>query len=908
MEDKVMTVKGRWRDFESAREWARNSEIRSQRDWAKHYIQGKLPCDLPCKPDKVYENWKGWGDFLGTWRLKGQKTLWLPYDEAKKIVQSLKLSSSKEYDVWHRSRQKHFRVPAKPDKVYENWKGWGDFLGTWRLQGSAMSWLPFDEVKEIAHSLGISSSRQWYAYYNSEQRHPRVPLKPCIIYKDEWKGWGDFLGVVNRWDNKALLAFLESLHSCIEYLDQTELNKILRREGAMHGLMLTMGVASPQILLRQLKEDRGESLIAALTNAPDEIFETSEEDTDYTLETDNQAVIDFVPPVINDQTRDEPLSPLPTMPFYYEGTKYTLAPMASNESPSVPNVLLPRPSLASLEPASMPSTPLPAPSPIEEIKAPVEPPRPPEQPVWTPVTQERLQVIDKLNDTRGIDEDIIESMVIDRINDLWELYMNEGSKAVNKLLNAHGGQYFTQIKRRFNAEKRAVNALKVPDGWSFRDAQGKLCQPNLMQRRIAYLVQKERRIGNWSDVGAGKTLSAILAAYVVGAMVTLVITNNATVTQWESTILNAYPVSFVCTELEETQNLPHDQHCFVVVNYEKFQLDHRRDYAEQLLALSPDFIVFDEVQLVKQRYIEEGESHRREVLRDLVDKAAEVNPSLYVLGMSATPVINNLTEAKGLLEIITGKDVAVGTLPTVNNALELHEHFVKSGPRYRPRYEDINDQDVPPVIIKEARNDLLDGLIDAQGSPLSMEQALLQAKLDLVRPYLTRGTMVYTYYIDGIIEPTKRYLEDMGLTMGLYTGGDKSGLELFLRGDVDVLLGSNTISTGLDGLQRVSNRLVALCLPWTFAEWKQLIGRLRRQGQTKQVEVVVPQITLDYKGNVWSWDQWRLALIEYKQSLTDCVLDGKIPDAVRMSQREFMKQSREALEKWIARINMEEAS
>jgi hypothetical protein len=39
------------------------------------------------------------------------------------------------------------------------------------------------------------------------------------------------------------------------------------------------------------------------------------------------------------------------------------------------------------------------------------------------------------------------------------------------------------------------------------------------------------------------------------------------------------------------------------------------------------------------------------------------------------------------------------------------------------------------------------------------------------------------------------------------------------------------VATGVDGLQQVCNRLIINVLPWTHAEFEQLIGRIYRQGQ-----------------------------------------------------------------------------
>src|SRR5215210_7460714 len=121
----------------------------------------------------------------------------------------------------------------------------------------------------------------------------------------------------------------------------------------------------------------------------------------------------------------------------------------------------------------------------------------------------------------------------------------------------------------------------------------------------------------------------------------------------------------------------------------------------------------------------------------------------------------------------------------------------------------------------------------------------------------------------------------MGLKVGLYSGEDKSGLKPFLAGTVDVLVGSSPVGTGLDGLQTVCDRLIMVSLPWTGAEYEQIIGRIRRQGSAfDRVEIIVPQVTLDHAGDTWSWDRGHPAAIQYKRTQSDCALDGHIPETV----------------------------
>src|SRR5262249_45343417 len=112
--------------------------------------------------------------------------------------------------------------------------------------------------------------------------------------------------------------------------------------------------------------------------------------------------------------------------------------------------------------------------------------------------------------------------------------------------------------------------------------------------------------------------------------------------------------------------------------------------------------------------------------------------------------------------------------------------------------------------------------------------------------------------------------------------------------------------TGVDGLQYVCNRLIVVSLPWTSAEYEQLVGRLWRQGAAyDKVEVIIPQVVLARDGDMWSWDKMRLHRIQYKRTLADAALDGVIPEGELASPETMQKQAREALLAWIARVEQD---
>jgi superfamily II DNA or RNA helicase len=96
-----------------------------------------------------------------------------------------------------------------------------------------------------------------------------------------------------------------------------------------------------------------------------------------------------------------------------------------------------------------------------------------------------------------------------------------------------------------------------------------------------------------------------------------------------------------------------------------------------------DFVVIDEIHYTKQR--SEDKSKRKELVEALITAAAERNPDLHVIGMSATPVINNLQEGKSLVELVTGvTHDELDIHPSIPNCMKLHQRLVTLGIRWMP--------------------------------------------------------------------------------------------------------------------------------------------------------------------------------------------------------------------------------
>jgi hypothetical protein len=742
------------------------------------------------------------------------------------------------------------------------------------------------------HGLGLKTTDEWREWCKSDQRPEDIPTVPWRIYKDQWRGMTDWLGyypIENRW---------RSFEEAREYVRGLGLNgQVEWREWCKSGQKPEDIPTAPD---RSYKKEwrgypdwlgtSGKWYRAALLA----LLEDLRPRLPYLEERELYAILQqggVMPKLRKALGKTSPLKVLKDLKENEgRGIEEALRETSDTEDEvSEENILegdLPEDEVLKA---------------AEELKNEhafeEDTVLDSSESLPTLGLKESLHAVDELAGlSYGLDDEVAEYLVSNRVAGLWVRYINEGQGAVHEALEGEGGHYFGLIRTRFYKELEGVESLEVPKEWSFA-VDGKAASPNVMQRHTAWEVLTKKRVGNWSGPGAGKTLSGVLASRVVGCTNTLILTNNATVAGWCRQIRDAFPDSVVRTGPAYPVA---SRFNYTVLNYEKFQQQDRAALVRHLAGLGIDFVILDEVQLVKQR--DYKASLRRKAIEALISELAERNPDLRVLGMSATPVINNLQVARKLLEVVTGhKYSELNTRPTVNNALAVHRSLMVNGFRYRPRYE----LEIRTETVEVTRNDFLPDLLGARGV-LGLEQTLLPAKLDAGISYVRRGTVIYTHFVDGIVGPIRQHLEDRGFRVGLYTGPDKSGLEPFLSGNIDVLVGSKPIGTGLDGLQAVCDRMIMVSLPWTGAEYEQTVGRIRRQGSAfGSVSVIVPQVVLEYEGDVWSWDKGRMAAIEYKRTLSDCAVDGRIPETVRISEKELLEQSREALERWIERVGEE---
>jgi len=510
-----------------------------------------------------------------------------------------------------------------------------------------------------------------------------------------------------------------------------------------------------------------------------------------------------------------------------------------------------------------------------------------------------LKALDKaaeLVESSSSDGDKVEFLKAKATAKLWDACFRDEQALIAKLreLETASDSYSHEVQQAFLEEYEGAKDLLVPASYAFRDLKGIPRQPKLMQRLVAYRLERDLRLLNLSGTGTGKTLSAVFAAQVCGSQRILISCPNGVIDSWRRCLESAYPSATVHIkpdgwELDELA----DGVNVVIVNHERFQ----DRFAQQLLGFcigyQADLVVIDEIHKSKRRSTDSS-SQRRKLMNEFIRISANINPDLRVLGLSATPVINNLYEGRSLIELICQETIDdVGEKVDLNSCMNLYQHFIVRGIRMNPgklpRTEiSLHEVDATPLLPEIVR-------ATKRGSFHDVEQLLVAPKIKGLHGMMKHGSksVIFITYIKNTLKPLCQWLATNNFKFSVFTGDEKEAqdegfrdsLDEFIRGDSEVLVATiQCAGTGIDGLQSVCNSAVFFQLPWTSTEFEQAIGRLDRDGtdfDSVTIHVPITDIALP-DGQRWSWCRSKLDRIESKRDIAKAAVDGEIPDAATL--------------------------
>jgi hypothetical protein len=165
------------------------------------------PVNLPTNPHRTYSDvWKGYNDFLGTPKPRNIGRTWRSLEEAKEFVHPLGLKGVDEWRKYTKGQLKDVPalpadIPAWPYDTYgkeKNWKGMSDFLGS-KPSAKYVEFWPFPKARKYVCSLKLRRAYEYRKWANGgfkdlPEKPVEIPAQPWVIYRNQWRGWDDWLG------------------------------------------------------------------------------------------------------------------------------------------------------------------------------------------------------------------------------------------------------------------------------------------------------------------------------------------------------------------------------------------------------------------------------------------------------------------------------------------------------------------------------------------------------------------------------------------------------------------------------------------------------------------------------------------------------------------------------------------
>ncbi|MHC4476608.1 MAG: hypothetical protein ACYTEL_13240 [Planctomycetota bacterium] len=127
---------------------------------------------------------------------KKYKSKFLTFHQARRITRKLGLKSRREWEKLCRSKDRPKDIPACPHLTYKEygWTDYADFLDYEPQQ----RFLPFNQARKFVRSLGFETTGKWAQYCASGKRPKTIPSDPKAVYKGQYKGLRDWIGLPEK--------------------------------------------------------------------------------------------------------------------------------------------------------------------------------------------------------------------------------------------------------------------------------------------------------------------------------------------------------------------------------------------------------------------------------------------------------------------------------------------------------------------------------------------------------------------------------------------------------------------------------------------------------------------------------------------------------------------------------------
>lgn len=174
--------RNQWLNFDEAKVIVQSLGITTKREFNLAKSQGVIPKNIPKNPDHVYDK------PLKKWR---------PFKQARSYVRKLRIKTQKQYRTQHNNKIPN-DIPSNPNREYPNeWINYNDWLGNDKIADQLKKeqlFFSFKKARSIVRKLGIKSYRDWFRYAKSGKKPKQIPTHPNRVYGKEFKSWTDWIG------------------------------------------------------------------------------------------------------------------------------------------------------------------------------------------------------------------------------------------------------------------------------------------------------------------------------------------------------------------------------------------------------------------------------------------------------------------------------------------------------------------------------------------------------------------------------------------------------------------------------------------------------------------------------------------------------------------------------------------
>jgi hypothetical protein len=145
--------------------------------------QNRIPFEIPTRPDMFYKNeWESWQDFLVLGKELAENDF-IPtktsYKDLKATLRRLGISQKDDYIKALSDGRLSENTTKTPDVTYgDEWEGWQAFLA------EDLKYVSFSEAKRFAERLKLKSAIEWRIYCREGKRPAFIPALPDRTYEE----------------------------------------------------------------------------------------------------------------------------------------------------------------------------------------------------------------------------------------------------------------------------------------------------------------------------------------------------------------------------------------------------------------------------------------------------------------------------------------------------------------------------------------------------------------------------------------------------------------------------------------------------------------------------------------------------------------------------------------------------